>query len=150
MSFFIIVRQCIKLWKKKEKSNFYTYFFISYVHEFFSHQQKTSSRSYKCERKGQVRNDILQEWHFWGILFIISVKMLNPKTIFWTNMWKNSFDLFLKNTSLDHLSYFFSTQFFLTQFYNVKWVKKKLLNLVFGWKMGTHRNEMNGKNCILK
>jgi len=29
---------------------------------------------------------------------------------------------------------------FLTQFYNVKWVKK-LLNLVFGSKMGTHRNE---------
>jgi len=33
------------------------------------------------------------------------------------------------------------TQFVLTQFYNVKWVKKKLLNIVFGSKMGTHRNE---------
>jgi len=60
------------------------------------------------------------------------------------------------------------TQFFiifLTQFYNVKWVKKNLLNIVFGSKMGTHRNEwelilylgqkwapieMNGKNCNLE
>jgi len=30
-------------------------------------------------------------------------------------------------------------EFFLTQCYNVKWVI--LLNLVFGSKMGTHRNE---------
>jgi len=28
--------------------------------------------------------------------------------------------------------------------------KKKLLNLVFGSKMGTHRNETNGENCNLE
>jgi len=58
---------------------------------------------------------------------------------------------FLKNTSLDlsgaRLGYFSKVcllnthTFFLTQFHNVKWVKKKLLNHVFGSKMGTHRNE---------
>jgi len=39
------------------------------------------------------------------------------------------------------------TLFFLTQFYNVKCVEKKnLFNLVFGSKMGTHRNEWEKLN----
>jgi len=64
---------------------------------------------------------------------------------------QNSFDLFLKKIlpliwAVQDLATFpkFAswTHTFFTQFYNVKWVKKKnLLNLVFGSKMGTHRNE---------
>lgn len=50
MCFFIIVRPSIKLWKRRKMS-----IFISYV-RFFSHQQKTSSQSYKSARKSQISN----------------------------------------------------------------------------------------------
>jgi len=55
---------------------------------------------------------------------------LNPKTVFWTNVGK-------------------IVLIYKTQFYNVKWVEKKpLLNLVFGSKMGTQRNEWGKKTAI--